>query len=167
MSLNNLAFRATLHCLTGCAVGEVLGMVLGTGLGWSNGTTTVAATVLAFLFGYGFTLAPLLRSGLAIRAALPLAFASDTLSITLMEVVDNLTMLLIPGAMGAGLGQPLFWIAMAISLALAGLLAFPLNRWLISRGRGHAVVHAFHGHGAAEGAPVSAVHAQHTHHAHH
>jgi Domain of unknown function (DUF4396) len=145
-SLNRLAFSATLHCLSGCAVGEVLGMVIGTALGWGNLPTIALAVALAFLFGYAFTMVPLLRAGLAFKAAAGLAFASDTASIAIMEIVDNAIMLVIPGAMDAGLAHPLFWGALAVSLAIAGAAAFPLNRWLISRGRGHAVVHAYHKH---------------------
>jgi Domain of unknown function (DUF4396) len=144
--LNRTAFSATVHCLTGCAIGEVLGMVIGTALGWDNLPTIALAVVLAFLFGYGLTMAPLLRSGLGLRTAIGLALASDTVSITLMEIVDNLIMLVIPGAMAAGLADPLFWGSLAGSLVIAGAAAFPVNRWLIARGRGHAVVHAHHGH---------------------
>src|SRR5215203_4767291 len=145
-SLNRLAFSATAHCLTGCAVGEVLGMVVGTALGWGNAATIVLAIVLAFFFGYSLTMLPLLRSGMALGAALPLAFASDTLSIAVMEVVDNAIVLAVPGAMEAGLGSPLFWGSLAFALAVAFVAAFPVNRYLISRGRGHAVVHEYHGH---------------------
>ena len=144
--LNRLALSATLHCLTGCAIGEVSGMVIGTALGWSNGPTIALAVVLAFLFGYALTMLPLLRSGIGLAAALPLALASDTASITIMEIVDNGIMLLIPGAMDAPLTSPLFWASLAFALAVAGLFAYPVNRWLISRGRGHAVVHAHHAH---------------------
>ena len=143
--LNAIALRATLHCLSGCAVGEVLGMVLGTAWGWSNGATIALAVGLAFVFGYAFTLFPLLRSGIALRAAIGIAFAADTASITLMELVDNAIMLAIPGAMDAGLGQPLFWGALAASLLIAGAAAFPLNRFLIRRGKGHALAHGAHG----------------------
>ncbi|WP_312405681.1 DUF4396 domain-containing protein [Brevundimonas sp.] len=145
-SLNRLAFTATLHCLSGCAVGEVLGMVLGTAAGFSNLQTIVLSVGLAFVFGYSFTMIPLLRSGLAIGVVLKLALAADTASIALMEVVDNLIMLVIPGAMDAHLGAPLFWGSLALSLVLAGAAAYPLNRWLISKGRGHAVVHEHHAH---------------------
>src|SRR5215203_643212 len=144
-SLNRLAFSATAHCLTGCAIGEVLGMVIGTALGWGNVSTIVLAVVLAFFFGYSLTMLPLLRSGLALSTVLPLAFASDTLSITVMEIVDNLIMLVIPGAMEAGPTSLLFWGSLAFALLVAGAAAFPVNRWLISRGRGHAVVHQYHG----------------------
>jgi hypothetical protein len=145
-SLNRTAFSATVHCLTGCAIGEVLGMVIGTALGWNNAATIVLAVVLAFFFGYALTMLPLLRAQLAFRAVLGLAFAADTASITIMEIVDNAIMLIIPGAMEAGLDTALFWGALALSLAIAGLAAFPVNRALIRRGRGHAVVHAHHGH---------------------
>ena len=158
-SLNRLAFSATAHCLTGCAIGEVLGMVIGTALGWSDVATIALAVVLAFFFGYSFTVVPLLRSGLALTATLPLAFAADTLSITVMEIVDNAIMLVIPGAMEAGLGNPLFWGSLAFALAVAFVAAFPVNRWLIARGRGHAVVHEYH-HGHHGG------HEQHDGHEH-
>ena len=143
-SLNRLAFSATAHCLTGCAIGEVLGMVIGTALGWGNVATIVLAVVLAFFFGYSLTMLPLLRSGLALATVLPLAFASDTLSITIMEIVDNLIMVVIPGAMEAGLASLLFWGSLAFALAVAFVAAFPVNRWLIARGKGHAVVHEYH-----------------------
>jgi Domain of unknown function (DUF4396) len=139
------AFSATVHCLTGCAIGEVLGMVIGTALGWSNHATIAIAIVLAFFFGYALTIRPLLSSGLAFAAAAKLALAADTISITIMEIVDNLIMLVIPGAMDAGLGSALFWASLAFALVVAGAAAFPVNLWLISRGRGHAVVHRFHG----------------------
>lgn len=144
-SLNHLAFSATLHCLTGCSIGEVLGMVIGTGLHWRNGPTIAVSVALAFLFGYALTLVPLRRGGLSLGAATRLALAADTLSITVMEIVDNAIMLVVPGAMDAGLSQPLFWLALLVSLLLAGVAAFPVNRWLISRGRGHALVHRQHG----------------------
>ena len=146
MNLNRLAFSATVHCLTGCAIGEVLGMVIGTALGWGDFETIVLAIVLAFFFGYSLTMLPLLRSGLALAAAVPLALASDTISIAVMEIVDNAIMLWIPGAMEAGLTNLLFWGSLGASLLLAGAVAFPVNRWLIARGKGHAVVHAHHGH---------------------
>ena len=144
-SLNRLAFSATAHCLTGCAIGEVLGLVIGTILGWGTLATIALAIVLAFFFGYSLTMLPLLRSGLALATVLPLAFASDTLSITVMEIVDNLIILVIPGAMEAGLRSLLFWGSLAFALAVAFVAAFPVNRWLIARGRGHAVVHQYHG----------------------
>jgi hypothetical protein len=145
-SLNRLAASATLHCLSGCAIGEVLGMVLGTYLGLSNGATIALAVALAFLFGYALTLIPLFNAGLPTRQALKLAFASETASITIMEIVDNSIMLAIPGAMDSTLDSKLFWLSLAFALAVAGLAAFPVNRWLIARGRGHAVVHDYHKH---------------------
>jgi uncharacterized protein DUF4396 len=144
-SLNRLAFSATAHCLTGCAIGEVLGLVIGMVLGWGNVATIALAVVLAFFFGYSLTMLPLLRSGLALATVLPVAFAADTLSITVMEIVDNLIILVIPGAMEAGLGSLLFWGSLAFALAVAFVAAFPVNRWLIARGKGHAVVHEYHG----------------------
>jgi hypothetical protein len=143
-SLNRVAFAATLHCLTGCSIGEVAGMVIGTAAGLGNGATIALSVVLAFVFGYALTMLPLLRAGVPPRTALGLAFASDTASIAIMEVVDNGIMLFIPGAMSAGLGEPLFWGSLALSLVIAGAAAFPVVRWLISRGRGHAVVHQHH-----------------------
>jgi len=134
-----------LHCLTGCAIGEVLGLVIGTALGWGNAATIALAVALAFFFGYSLTMLPLLRSGLALGAAIPLALAADTLSITVMEIVDNAVMLVVPGAMEAGLASPLFWGSLAFALAVAFVAAFPVNRYLIARGRGHAVVHEHHG----------------------
>jgi hypothetical protein len=145
-SLNRLAFSATWHCLTGCAIGEVLGVAIGTALGWGNLETIVLAIVLAFFFGYSLTMLPLLRAGLAFAAAVPLALASDTLSIGVMEIVDNAIILVIPGAMEAGLSDILFWGSLALSLVIAFMAAFPVNRWLIARGKGHAVVHAHHAH---------------------
>ena len=145
-SLNRLAASATTHCLTGCAIGEVLGVAIGTALGWGNFETIVLAIVLAFLFGYSFTSWPLLRSGMVLAAVIPIALASDTMSITVMEIVDNAIILVIPGAMEAGLGDLLFWGSLALALAIAWVAAFPVNRWLIARGRGHAVVHAHHAH---------------------
>ena len=142
--LNRLAVSATLHCLTGCAIGEVLGMVIGTALGWSDAATIVLAILLAFVFGYSLTIAPVLRSGLALKAALGVAFAADTLSITVMEIVDNAIVLLIPGAMEAGLTSLLFWGSLAFALAVAFVVTVPVNRLLISRGKGHAVVHRYH-----------------------
>lgn len=135
---------ATIHCLTGCAIGEVLGMVLGAALQLGNWTTVVLSVVLAFFFGYSLTMLPLLRTGLDLKTAIALAFASDTASIALMEGVDNLIMLFIPGAMDAGLATLLFWGSLLASLVVAGVVAFPLNRWLIGRGAGHAVVHRDH-----------------------
>ena len=143
-SLNQLARQATIHCLTGCAIGEVLGLVIATQLGWHDLASVALAIVLAFAFGYGLTLRPLLGSGMPLPTALRLAFAADTVSITVMEIVDNAIVLLIPGAMVAGITDVLFWASLAISLVVAGLAAFPVNRWLIARGRGHAVVHGSH-----------------------
>lgn len=145
--LNALAFAATVHCLTGCAIGEVAGMAIGTALGFSNFGTIMLAVVLAFLFGYGLTSLPLLRSGMALGAVVPIALASDTLSIATMEIVDNLIMLTIPGAMEAGLDSLLFWGSLAFALVVAGLVALPVNRWLIARGKGHAVIHQAGVHG--------------------
>ena len=145
-SLNRIAFSATVHCLTGCAIGEVLGMVIGTALGLGNAATIILAVILAFIFGYMLTLIPLFRAGLAWDAAFRLAFASDTASITVMEIVDNAIMLVIPGAMDAGLGSMLFWGSLAFSLVVAGFAAWPVNIWLIGRGRGHAVIQAYHQH---------------------
>ena len=143
-SLNRLAFSATAHCLTGCAIGEVLGMIIGTALGWGDWETIVLAVALAFLFGYSLTMVPLVRGGLALGAAIPVALAADTISIMIMEIVDNAIILLIPGAMEAGLTNILFWGSLAVALLVAGAAAFPVNRWLIQRGRGHAVVHGYH-----------------------
>jgi len=148
-ALTRLAISATLHCLTGCAIGEVLGMVIGTALGWSNLQTIVLAVALAFVFGYAFTIWPVMRSGLALGAAVPVALAADTVSITVMEVVDNAVVLLVPGAMEAGLTSWLFWGSLAFALAVAFVVTVPVNRWLIGRGKGHAVVHRFHGGGDA------------------
>jgi len=148
MNLNRLAFSATVHCLTGCAIGEVLGMIIGTALGWGDFATIALAVVLAFFFGYLLTMLPLLRGGLALATVIPLALASDTISITVMEIVDNAIMLWIPGAMEAGLTNLLFWGSLAAALLIAGVIAYPVNRWLIARGKGHAVVHAYHGHEA-------------------
>jgi hypothetical protein len=145
-SLNVTAFWATLHCLSGCAVGEVLGMVIGTALGLSNGATIALAVALAFVFGYAFTTVPLLRARMPWRVALRLALAADTASIAIMELVDNAVMLAIPGAMDAPLSSPVFWGALAIALLVAGVAAYPVNRALIRRGAGHAVVHAHHQH---------------------
>lgn len=144
VSLNKTAFSATVHCLTGCAIGEVLGMVIGTAIGLSNIATITLAIVLAFIFGYSLTMLPLLRAGIAFGAAAGLAFAADTLSILTMEVVDNAIMVLIPGAMDAGLMSVLFWGSLVAALIIAGIFAYPVNRWLISRGKGHALVHSHH-----------------------
>lgn len=140
-SLNRLALTATTHCLTGCAIGEVLGMVIGTAANWHNAATVAVSTILAFIFGYAFTLGPLLKNGVELRTALGLALASDTLSIAVMEIVDNAVILFIPGALNAGLSSVLFWSSLALSLLLAFVAAFPVNRWLIQLGRGHALIH--------------------------
>jgi hypothetical protein len=144
-SLNRTAFSATVHCLTGCALGEVLGLVIATAAGWGNAASIAVSIALAFVFGYSLTMIPLLRAGLTLGGAIPLALASDTFSIATMEVIDSLTVIVIPGAMAAGLGDALFWGSLAGALFLAFWAAFPVNRWLIARGKGHAVVHEFHG----------------------
>jgi hypothetical protein len=145
-SINRLALSATVHCLTGCAIGEVLGMILATWWGWGDVASIVLSVILAFFFGYGLTSLPLLRSGMPPRQVAPLAFASDTASITTMEIVDNLFIVVVPGALAAGLGDPLFWWSLGVGLLIAGAIAWPVNRWLIARGRGHAAVHAHHAH---------------------
>ncbi|MGQ0843115.1 MAG: DUF4396 domain-containing protein [Sporichthyaceae bacterium] len=142
--LNASAVRATLHCLTGCAIGEVLGLVIGTALGWSNGATIALAVALAFLFGYAFTFVPVLRSGVAARTAVGVTLAADTVSITVMEILDNAVMLVVPGAMHTGLDSAKFWGSLAFAFAVAFVLTVPVNRALIRRGRGHAVVHRYH-----------------------
>jgi hypothetical protein len=146
-ALTGVAISATLHCLTGCAIGEIAGMAIGTAMGLTNLATIVLAIVLAFFFGYSLTSLPLLRAGLVLSAVLPIALASDTLSIATMEVVDNLVVVFIPGALNAGLGDLLFWGSLSFSLAIAGAIAVPVNRYLIARGRGHAVVHETGIHG--------------------
>jgi uncharacterized protein DUF4396 len=146
-NLDALAFSATVHCLSGCAIGEIAGLAIGTALGFSTLATILLAVLLAFLFGYGLTSLPLLRSGMALGAVIPIAFASDTLSIATMEVVDNLVILAVPGAMDAGLDSLLFWGSLAFALLVAGAVALPVNRWLIARGKGHAVVHRTGVHG--------------------
>ncbi len=143
-SIDRLAFQATTHCLTGCAIGEVLGLVIATALGWHDLPSVVLAIVLAFAFGYALTIRLLLAGGMPVRQAGRLAIASDTLSITTMEIVDTVIVLLIPGAMAAGLLDGLFWGSLVVSLVIAGLVAFPVNRWLIGRGRGHAVLQGHH-----------------------
>ena len=156
-SLNRLAFSATVHCLTGCAIGEVLGMVIGTAAGFSDWGTVALAVALAFLFGYALTSLPLLRAGLAFGAVVSIALAADTVSIAIMEVVDNAIMLAIPGAMEAGLDNELFWGSLSVALVVAGAVAFPFNRWLIARGKGHAVVHETGIHGGPSPKVVGAV----------
>jgi hypothetical protein len=143
-SLNRTAFAATWHCLTGCAIGEVLGLVIATALDWGNVASIAIAVVLAFFFGYSLTLRPLLKSGVSLRQATRVALAADTVSIAVMELVDNGFVLLVPGAMEAGLGDFLFWWSLAVGLFIAFWAAFPVNRVLIARGRGHAVVHKYH-----------------------
>ncbi|WP_328925261.1 DUF4396 domain-containing protein [Streptomyces sp. NBC_00190] len=139
-----MAAAATLHCLTGCAIGEVLGMVIGTALGWGNGATMVTAIVLAFFFGYALTLRGILAAGIDLRTAVRVALAADTLSIAVMELIDNSVIALWPGAMDAHLSEPLFWIVLTISLAAAFVITTPVNKWMIGRGKGHAVVHRYH-----------------------
>jgi hypothetical protein len=146
-ALTGVAVSATLHCLTGCAIGEVTGMAIGTALGFTNFQTIVLAVALAFLFGYGLTSLPLLRAGLALGVVIPIALASDTFSIAVMEVIDNVLMVVIPGAMEAGLSDILFWGALSFALAVAFLFALPVNRWLISKGKGHVAVHKTGIHG--------------------
>lgn len=140
------AIRATLHCLTGCAIGEVLGMVLGTAFGLHNTATVVLAIVLAFVFGYGLTMRGVLKSGLTFSAAFKVALAADTVSIAVMEIVDNLVIVVVPGAMDAGLATALFWLSLLFSLLVAFVVTVPVNKWMIGRGKGHAVVHAHHHH---------------------
>ncbi|MGH3995418.1 MAG: DUF4396 domain-containing protein, partial [Pseudonocardiaceae bacterium] len=146
-ALDAVALSATLHCLTGCALGEIAGMVIGTALGFSDIATIALAVALAFLFGYTLTSLPLLRAGMAFAAVVPIALAVDTLSISIMEIVDNAIMVAIPGAMESGVGDVLFWGALSVALVIAGVAAFPANRWLITRGRGHAVLHETGIHG--------------------
>ena len=153
-ALNGVALSATLHCLTGCALGEIAGMAIGTAVGLSNWGTVGLAVALAFVFGYALTSLPLIRAGLALSAVVPIALASDTLSIATMEVVDNAIVLAIPGAMEAGLGSLLFWGSLAFALVVAGAVAVPVNRWLIQRGKGHTAVHETGIHG---GPPVRLV----------
>jgi hypothetical protein len=145
--LNAVALSATIHCLTGCAIGEVLGMVIGTATGMANGPTVILSILLAFTFGYALTSLPLLRAGVPPLSVIPLALASDTVSIGVMEVVDNAIILAVPGALDAGLDTLLFWGSLAGALLVAGMVAFPVNRWLIARGKGHAVVHEHGAHG--------------------
>ena len=144
----DLAFQATLHCLTGCAIGETLGLAIATTIGLGDAASIAVAVALAFAFGYSFTLVPLLRAGSGFRSAVGIALAADTISIIVMEIVDNAVILLVPGAMDAGLGDPLFWGSLVMGLAVAFVAAYPVNRWLIARGRGHAVAHRAQGHDA-------------------
>jgi hypothetical protein len=143
-ALTRNAISATLHCLTGCAIGEILGMVISTALGWHNVANIVLSIVLAFVFGYALTIRPVLASGLGLRRAVGVALAADTVSIAVMEIVDNGTIVVIPGALNAGLGNALFWASLLGSLVIAFIVTVPVNRWMISRGKGHAVVHEFH-----------------------
>jgi len=143
--VTRLALDATRHCLTGCAIGEVVGLVISGALGLTTEASIVAGIVLAFVFGYSFTFVPLLRAGMALGRALGITLAADTISIVVMETVDNLIVLLVPGAMAAGLDDPLFWGSLALGLVIAFAAAFPVNRWLIARGRGHALAHPRHG----------------------
>jgi hypothetical protein len=145
-SINKMAASATLHCLTGCAIGEVLGMVLGQAFGWHNGLTIIISIILAFIFGYSLSAWSLIRAGVAAATALTLVLAADTLSIATMEIVDNAVVALIPGAMDAGLGNEVFWMSMALSLVAAFIAAFPVNRYLLQRGKGHALTHKYHVH---------------------
>ncbi|HMJ94243.1 MAG TPA: DUF4396 domain-containing protein [Thermoleophilaceae bacterium] len=145
--VNRMALSATLHCLTGCAIGEVAGMIIGTAFGWSDGATIALSIVLAFVFGYSLTSLPLLRGGLALAAVIPIAFASDTLSIAVMEIVDNAIVVVIPGAIDAELGDVLFWGSLSFALFVAGFFAYPVNRWLLRRGKGHTAVHETGIHG--------------------
>jgi hypothetical protein len=144
--LSRVAFSATVHCLTGCAIGEVAGMAIGTAAGLSNVVTVILSIVLAFVFGYGLTSMPLLRAGMALAVVVPIALASDTLSIATMELVDNAFIIVVPGALAAGLADGLFWWSLALSLVIAFFLTVPVNRALIARGRGHAVTHELHAH---------------------
>ncbi len=156
-ALTSIALSATLHCLTGCAIGEVLGMVIGTALGFSDLGTIALAVTLAFLFGYGLTSLPLLRAGFALGAVVPIALAADTFSIAVMEIIDNAVMLLIPDAMDSGVDSVLFWGSLAFALSVAFVVALPVNRWLIGRGKGHAVVHETGVHGGPDPRIVGAV----------
>jgi uncharacterized protein DUF4396 len=155
--LTSVAVSATLHCLTGCAIGEIAGMAIGTALGFSNWGTIVLAVALAFVFGYSLTSLPLLRAGLALAAVIPIALASDTFSIAVMEIVDNAVVFAVPGAIDAGLGTLLFWGSLSFSLAVAFVAAVPVNRWLIARGKGHAAVHRTGVHGGPNPRLVGAV----------
>ena len=155
--LTGISISATLHCLTGCAIGEVLGMVIGTALGFSEWGTVALAVGLAFLFGYALTSLPLLRAGLALSVVVPIALAADTFSIAVMEIVDNAVMLLIPGAMESGVGSLLFWGALSFALSIAFVVALPVNRWLIARGKGHVAVHETGIHGGPSPRVVGAL----------
>lgn len=153
-TINSMAASATLHCLTGCAIGEIAGLMVGAALGLGTGATVLLAVALSFFFGYLLSTLPLLKAGLDFFAALSVVFAADTLSIATMEAVDNLVMVAIPGAMNAGLVDPVFWLSMMVALAAAFAAAFPVNRYLLAKGKGHALTHQFH-------------HGGHDHHAEH
>jgi Domain of unknown function (DUF4396) len=157
MDIDRLAVTAVLHCLTGCAIGEVAGLAIGTALALANGPTIALGIVLAFVFGYSLTSWPLLRAGLALATVVPIALASDTLSIATMEVVDNAIVLVIPGAMDAGLGDILFWGSLSFALFVAAFAAYPVNRWLLRRGKGHTAVHETGIHGGPDPRLVGAV----------
>lgn len=166
-SVNAMAKSATLHCLTGCAIGEITGLVIGTALGLSTLVTIILAVSLAFLFGYALSVVPLLKAGLALSAAVPLVFAADTLSIATMEVVDNLVMALIPGAMESGLVNPIFWVSMPLALIAAFYAAYPVNKYLLQKNKGHALVMPYHeGHGDHAGHSEHAGNSEHKHHDH-
>ena len=158
LRINALAASATLHCLTGCAIGEILGLMIGTAAGLTNGVTIAISVALAFVFGFGLSMLPLLGAGVAAGAALRVVFAADALSIATMEVVDNAVMAVIPGAMGSGLVNPIFWLSLMLALAVAYVAAYPVNRYLLERGKGHALTHAFHeghdGHTEPTGHPA-------------
>src|SRR3954454_19752 len=156
-ALTRVAISATLHCLTGCAIGEVLGMIVGTALGLGTPATVALSVALAFVFGYGLTSLPLLRAGIALSAVVPIALASDTLSIATMELVDNAIVVAIPGALDAGLGEVLFWGSLSFSLFVAGFAAYPVNRWLLQRGKGHTAVHETGIHGGPDPKVVGAI----------
>jgi hypothetical protein len=156
-ALTGVAVSATLHCLTGCAIGEIAGMAIGTALGFSDWGTVALAVALAFLFGYSLTSLPLLRAGFTVAAVIPIALASDTFSIAVMEIVDNAILLALPGAMEAGLGSLLFWGSLSFALAVAFVAALPVNRWLIARGKGHAAVHRTGVHGGPNTRVVGAI----------
>jgi hypothetical protein len=151
-NVNGMALSATLHCLTGCAIGEIVGLMIGTALGLSNVATIALAVALAFLFGYSLSTLPLLKAGLAVGTALSVVLAADTLSILTMEIVDNVVMAVIPGAMNAGLVNPIFWLGMMIALTAAFIAAYPVNRYLLQKGKGHALTHEYHGSAESSGA---------------
>ncbi|MEO5498884.1 MAG: DUF4396 domain-containing protein [Candidatus Saccharimonadales bacterium] len=164
-NINSMAASATLHCLTGCAIGEIAGLMIGTALGWSVFATTTLAVGLAFFFGYLLSTLPLLKTGLGFFTALSVVFAADTLSIATMELVDNLVMAGIPGAMNAGLVNPLFWVSMMVALVAAFGAAYPVNRYLLTKGKGHALVHKYHG--GSDHDHSHHQHHDHSEHAHH